>query len=211
MFSPVIVLTIFYLTSITVEAEKAILVTGGWPESISKSVEVLRSDGSRFCTLEDLPDRRLGHSMDQELLCGGEYNPKSCLKYGSGRWTEYSWNLQQEREYHLSWRRPNNGGVQLIGGYYSSSVKTTETVSSSRSQTSFQLEDEANDACGFQHDEFFVITGGIGTWSKVRRYAEDGTMDNLPNLKTGRAEHGCGHYFSDSNELVQNIWPATQP
>jgi len=105
----------------------------------------------------------------------------------------------------LSWRRPNNGGVQLIGGrdrVGNSSLKTTETVSSSRSQTSFQLEDEANEACGFQHDEFFVITGGIGTWSKVRRYAEDGTMDNLPNLKTGRAQHGCGHYFSDSNELV---------
>jgi len=59
------------LTSITVEAEKAILITGGLPRSISKSVEVLRSDGSRFCTLDDLPDERVGHSMDQDLLCGG--------------------------------------------------------------------------------------------------------------------------------------------
>jgi len=213
MFSPVIVLTIFYLTSITVEAEKAILVTGGIPESSLKSVEVLRSDGSYFCTLDDLPDERYGHSMDQELLCGGGATPTSCLKYESGRWTEYSWSLQQERYGHLSWRRPNNGGVQLIGGFSSSSssLKTTETVSRSGSLTSFQLEDEAKAACGIQHDDFFVITGGIGTWSKVRRYAEDGTMDNLPNLKTGRARHGCGHYFSDSNELVQNIWPATQP
>jgi len=141
--------------------------------------------------------------MDQELLCGGGFTPTSCLKYGSGGWTEYSWSLQQERHYHLSWRRPNNEGVQLIGGGWdSSSLKTTETVSSSRSQTSFHLEDRAEAACGIQHDEFFVITGGIGTWSKVRRFAEDGTMDNLPNLKTGRAGHGCGHYFSDSHEMV---------
>jgi len=108
----------------------------------------------------------------------------------------------------LSWRRPNNGGVQLIGGWQqwvfggSSSLKTTETVSSSGSQISFHLEDETEDACGIQDDDFFVITGGDGTWSKVRRFAEDGTMVNLSNLKTGRAGHGCGHYFSDSNELV---------
>jgi len=101
----------------------------------------------------------------------------------------------------------------LVGRAAAAAPRQRKLMSSSRSGslTSFHLEDEANHACGIKRNESFVITGGLWTWSSVRRYLEDGTMAIFPKLKTGRAAHGCGHYYRDSNDLVQNIWPAIQP
>ena len=58
---------------------KAILVTGGTPES--RHVEALTSDGTPLCVLNPLSDKRSRHSMNEDLLCGGQYTQHTCLQY----------------------------------------------------------------------------------------------------------------------------------
>ena len=49
----------------------AFLVTGGYPDSNFQHVEVLKSNGTSFCGLSNLPDERRGHTLDGDFLCGG--------------------------------------------------------------------------------------------------------------------------------------------
>ena len=105
-------------------------------EGAVRSVEALRSDGSPLCKMPDLPDDIVGHTMDGGILCGGEYTKTSCLHYGSEGWTKYGWNLQYEREDHVTWRRPDDG-LQIMGG--ANSLKTSEIVTSGGSQIGFNL------------------------------------------------------------------------
>ena len=48
-----------------------ILVTGGASEKAVISVEVLNNDGTPLCMLSDLPNERLLHTMNNDMLCGG--------------------------------------------------------------------------------------------------------------------------------------------
>jgi len=178
--------------------ETAILVTGG--HQSSTSVEALRSDGTPLCSLPDLPEFRRWHTMDYNLLCGGteERFGQTCLQYGEGGWTKLSWKLQERREEHISWRRPG-GDIQLFGGEYSD---TSEIVTPSGSQKVFDLKYQPSKACGIQHDEVFIITGGI--WdveNTVSLYNVSGWVKDLPSFKTGRWTHGCGYFYSHSNEM----------
>ena len=46
--------------------------------------------------------------------------------------------------------------------------------------------------------------GGQPIQDKIPRFRFfDGVPKDLPNLNKGRKDHGCGHYYSRSNELVQ--------
>ena len=47
-----------------------------------------------------------------------------------------------------------------------------------------------------------VITGGFFTRSSVSIYSEDGWVEDLPNLLTGRWHHGCGHYINNEDKMV---------
>ena len=47
-----------------------ILVTGGVGEALI-SVEVLNNDGTPLCMLSDLPNERFLHTMNNDMLCGG--------------------------------------------------------------------------------------------------------------------------------------------
>ena len=60
-------------------------------------------------------------------------------------------------------------------------------------------------ACVIQHDDVFIITGGWFTLEIVSKYDENGWVKDLPKLQTGRCWHGCGHFFSEMNELVKLI------
>ena len=64
----------------------------------------------------------------------------SCLHYGVGGWSNYSWNLQHRRYGAVSWRLPNGRGVQIMGGWSYGSEKTSEIVTSTGSQKGFGLE-----------------------------------------------------------------------
>ena len=61
------------------------------------------------------------------------------------------------------------------------------------------------EACGIQHDDVFIITGGRYTMEIVSKYGKNGWVKDLPKLQTGRLYHGCGHFFSAMNELVKLI------
>ena len=60
-------------------------------------------------------------------------------------------------------------------------------------------------ACGIELEDTVILTGGVidsKERTTVSIYDKDGWVRDLPNLKTVRKNHGCGHYIDDSNKLV---------
>ena len=107
----------------------AIIISGGYTtSSASRSVEILRANGSYWCSLPDLPDDRygrFGHTQSGLVTCGGwdRDTPTSCLTFSSGLWKTYH-QLQHSRYWHSSWMSQH--GVVLMGGGYSPT--TTEIL-----------------------------------------------------------------------------------
>ena len=61
-------------------------------------------------------------------------------------------------------------------------------------------------ACGIELDDKVIITGGGGdTKNTASVYNDDGWVEDLAFLNTGRAFHACAHYTSD-NELVKFVF-----
>ena len=59
-------------------------------------------------------------------------------------------------------------------------------------------------ACGIQHDDVFIVTGGFWNEATVSQYNVTGWVKDLPRLNTGRLRHGCGYFYSHSIEMVYN-------
>ena len=51
-------------------------------------------------------------------------------------------------------------------------------------------------------DDYLIITGGYPAVTTVSKYDKRGWVLDLTSLNTGRRLHACGHYYSDTNELV---------
>ena len=111
-----------------------IVVTGGEPP-YPKKAEALNIDGTRLCVLPDLPTLRRYHSMSGGMVCGG-YDDPTCMKFDEGKWKEFSWRLQESRNLHISWARPN-GKIRLLGGF--NSPRSSEIVSEAGSLAGFTL------------------------------------------------------------------------
>jgi len=185
----------------SISSPVAILITGGNPiPQASRSVEALNSDGTPLCTLPDLPAHTRLHTMEGNMLCIDEY----CQYFEFGLWKVYSWYLSEDRGDHLSWKRPD-GGIQLLGGGIQKWLKTTEIVNSTGTQPGFNLKFETKLACVIKLQDYFIITGGRKNMRSVFQYDVDGEFKILPNLDTGRLLHGCGHFYSGSNELVYMV------
>ena len=60
------------------------------------------------------------------------------MNYGDGDWSEFPWELNEERKHHVSWRRPD-GGLMLMGGIGDQSRKTSEIVTLDGSIEGFNL------------------------------------------------------------------------
>jgi len=181
--------------------EKAIIVVGGMGDT-TKSVEAITTNGTPLCTLPDLPDNRNSNTMDNHILCGGtrRSTTTSCLRYGAGEWTKYRNDLKFERYHHVSWRR-QDGTIMLIGG--GGSKNTSEVVSSSGHQKGFNVQHEVFESCAIKLDDYLIITGGgYPTVATVSKYDKNGWIMDLPKLNTGRYLHACGHYYSETNELM---------
>ena len=108
-----------------------IIITGGYPSY--KSVEILRSNGSYWCSLPDLPDDRSLHTQSGLITCGG-YNSSdiktSCLSFSDGQWST-SHQLQHLRYRHSTWMSQH--GVVLMGG--GGSDNTTEMLTDNGGST----------------------------------------------------------------------------
>ena len=114
----------------------AIIASGGYIDSMmyEKSVEVLHSDGTPWCSLPDLPDDRSYHTQTGLLTCDGvststKKTGTSCIKFSEGKWKP-SHKLKEERYTHSSWASPL--GTVLMGGEEGEPVedigKTTELL-----------------------------------------------------------------------------------
>ena len=103
-----------------------ILVSGGHPyDTVGRSVELLHNNGSRLCSLPDLPYTRHYHSQTGLTACGGWDAPAttSCHTLSStGSW-EQTHSLDKMRRYHSAWASPQ--GTILLGGYDS---RTTSEI-----------------------------------------------------------------------------------
>jgi len=189
---------------ITNSTRVAILVTGGNPlvghvpsvHAASKSVEALNYDGTPLCTLPNLPDHTRLHTMDGNILCDDE----SCQRFEFGMWKKFSWNLRKERRQHLSWKSPK-GEIHLLGGG-PWEHKTTEIVTSRGSKPGFNLRLEQKLGCVIGLENSFIITGGAPNNRGVFEYNHYSNLTIHAPLNTGRKLHGCGSFYSSSNELV---------
>ena len=95
-----------------------ILVSGGIViRTASTKVELLHTNGSRICSLNDLPYTRRAHTQTGLTACGGEGASAartSCHTLSStGSW-EQSHSLDQSRLWHSAWDSPQ--GTLLLGG-----------------------------------------------------------------------------------------------
>ena len=102
-----------------------VLVTGGYgdTESVKTSVELLSSNGTRLCSLPNLPEKSHWHSQTGYVTC----MRKSCVTFSSGRWKKtHTWEKSRSRVDHTAWASPN--GVLLMGGMTNATQTTTELL-----------------------------------------------------------------------------------
>ena len=57
-------------------------------------------------------------------------------------------------------------------------------------------------------EESVIITGGwtgYSSYNRVEQYNLAGSMGRLPDLRTGRYQHACGHYLHNGEVVSNNI------
>ena len=116
-----------------------VMVTGGklgWT-----SVELLSTDGTRLCSLPNLPTKRYRHSQTGLVTCGGgdsrSSDQKSCVTFAAGRWKK-THTLGRRWHGHTGWASPR--GVMLMGGHGGNRLTTTELLTDNGGATpSFNL------------------------------------------------------------------------
>ena len=102
-----------------------ILVSGGSSNSVLRSVELLHTNGTRLCSLPNLPYTRYRHTQTGLTACGGWDTPAytTCHTLSStGSW-EQTHSLSLGRLYHSAWASPQ--GTVLLGGWES---RTTSEI-----------------------------------------------------------------------------------
>jgi len=128
--------------------------------------------------------------------------------------------LTEKRYSHTSWKSPN--GLLLIGG--AGSPTTTELVKTNieeveeeedyeeedekkkkkpRNVYGFSMEHKIQDACGIPVEDTYILTGGYHTRTTVTMYNISGNFWELPQLNTGRWNHGCGYYVREEEVVYQ--------
>jgi len=187
-----------------VQATQGLLISGGYG-----SVEVQDwFNNEQHCKVVDLPEERFSHTQNQNIVCGGSQNNEtqtSCLEFTSGSW-KLSHNLIYPRYGHTSWTTPD-GGVLLVGGYYSNT--TTEVLSLLSDQGDatelFSLEYPSSYSCLIDEGDTFLLVGGFQQENRVSRYNIDGWLENLDDLNTGRFNHGCTQYQDEDGAMVNVV------
>ena len=114
------------------------LISGGWPESSNKKVELYNPATGNSCRVQDLQQDRRRHSSCGGLICG-DFEPSSWQSCERITGTEVSplpsLTLTDMRRDHLCWRLPGDK-ILLLGG---DSLYTTEIIRGTSSSASFQL------------------------------------------------------------------------
>ena len=143
----------------------AIVISGGQPIDSSRSVEVLRGNGTPWCYLPQLPDNRSSHTMAGLVTCGGGFTRYSCLSFASGHWIQ-SHDLIQARWSHIQWS--SHAGLILMGGY--TSATTSEILTNDgKSKENFTLKYKTkyfvlNLQQQFQFSIFYLVMHAVSNW-----------------------------------------------
>ena len=93
------------------------------------SAEIYLPSSGTFCTLPNLPDMRVEHTMDNDMACGGGDTPDTCIKFSqaTGTW-ENLLTLNVRRTYHVSWTPAAGIGTFLIGGIGTAGGNSTTLI-----------------------------------------------------------------------------------
>ena len=90
-------------------------MTGGESYGSSYSVEVLKPDGSAWCTLPDLSGKREWHTQSGLITCGGFLNDDNCITFSNGHWNISHKDVHTQVN-HCAWTSSIHG-TRLLGGY----------------------------------------------------------------------------------------------
>ena len=99
-------------------------------------MEVLKSDGSSWCSLADMPEDRSEHTQSGLFACGGFAYPiiNTCIRFSNGTWTKSHDNLD-DRMHHTAWSSTEHG-IRLMGN------QNTELLADDgKTPSSFPLKD----------------------------------------------------------------------
>ena len=176
------------------------MVTGGQYKLARTSVELLSSDGTRLCSLPNLPAARIQHSQTGLITCGGS-GGFSCVTFSAGHWKKTHTLALGNKIMggHSAWASPRGVLIIGIGNPSYRGVTTTELLTDNGGSTpSFTLVKRRfrySNRCAIDDGEEVVLTGGWSpgtTYSTVTRYNMQGQATTLPSLNTARSTHACG-------------------
>ena len=117
----------------------AVLITGG--KNLNSTELFLPSSGTSYtCTIPLLPETRYYHTVDNNILCGGDETRNSCLKWSpnTGSWADLL-TLSDIRTKHVSWTPGPGMGTYLMGGW-GKSMSTTLIKEDGTQEPAFKLE-----------------------------------------------------------------------
>lgn len=104
------------------------MISGGGDGVQGRKVQVISPTGNVSCRIPDLPEGRGTHSMNNNIVCGGQYTELSrrrrrqasdspyvtCLKLTPSGWNK-SHTLRHTRAAHSTWQVAD--GIILLGGW----------------------------------------------------------------------------------------------
>lgn len=181
-------------------AEEGLLLSGG--DGGTTIVEVYDPSTGLSCSLPNLPEGRIYHTMDGLIVCGGGPSSKTtCLTFTSGEWV-VSHTLVNQRMVHVSWQ--TDQGLLLMGGGnmpFSSEILPT---TGDQGVESFAMQYDTRNACSMPDltSDSVIVTGGYKNLQTVSRYDINGFVEDLPSLVERRAYHSCGSYLRGDGTQV---------
>ena len=105
--------------------------------------EVFIPSSGKSCSISDLPDHRISHTMDGEYLCGSLWVQeddvqKNCMRFSpeENQWT-YSHTLTEKRVGHSSWM--TDQGLVLMGGWLSDSTSEILSLDGGKGRPAFEM------------------------------------------------------------------------
>ena len=136
-------------------------LTSPWQEMTDEMYSPMTIRG---CSVGDQPQRRFGHSMCNNMLCGGAggNSSRTCQKFdGISTFTSLPVRLVEEREWHLCWGL-KSGDVLLFGDGRFGTPSTTWPPTSTYRNNTVPLTTERVSADGSSSQSGFTLPYKIG-------------------------------------------------
>ena len=109
----------------------SVLISGGFPSSSRKKVELYNLGTKTSCFPPDLPEERSGHTSVGGVICGGgseDSTWNSCIDISSGSWSSDNYQSIRQKFGHESWDIGQS--FMLLGGgtWEGDARRTTDIV-----------------------------------------------------------------------------------